>query len=577
METLKEGLENGQNTARVYAKKGFFEEDVALIAQRVSKGAFDPVPRGMIDNLPRQTSSTPKKKVMLVLPNHRWALDQEEHYTMGILFQTQICLLAAQIEDKYDVVIVDCIIDDLSEKDFEEIVRREKPDVVGLSNFTHEFSKAGHKAVDIVKSINPSTTTIMGGVYVITSPNLAIVNKNLDFAIIGEGELLIKQILAHIHEGSERPSKGLAFRYEQGRVIIQERAAFNQNLDQLKYPAYHLIDYFKYSTRYQREAVSRPRALPFARVCMTRGCPIGCTFCTVESISGGPTRYRSAEHMYGEMEMLVKKYGVKCFLFDDDNLFMNKNKANELLQLIIDRQLNILWMLEATALFCMDEHTIDLCAQSRCQYLNIAIESGSERVIKEVIKKPIHFPRVKELIAKLKSVGIEINSNFVIGNPGETWDEILETIRYAEEIDIDYVKFFICTPFPKTKMFEMAKKMGYLDDSLKFDEHHWTGGTFNTPHWRAKDLAVVRAYEWDRINFSNPKKREKIRQMLDVSMERLEQIRRATRELANPEVAQTKKEGTELKANKYVTTKEKSAEQAKEEVIKISVEAADHS
>src|SRR3989344_4334594 len=109
---------------------------------------------------------------------------------MWLIFPTQICLIAAQIEDKYEVKIVDCIIDDLSEQEFEEIVRKEKPDVVGLSNFTHEFSKSGHKAVNIVKSINPSTTTIMGGVYVITSPNLAIVNKNLDFAIIGEGELL---------------------------------------------------------------------------------------------------------------------------------------------------------------------------------------------------------------------------------------------------------------------------------------------------------------------------------------------------------------------------------------------------
>ncbi len=512
---------------------------------------------------PQQFSSR-RKKVMLVLPNHHWATD-DENYTLWLIHPTQICLLAGQIEDKYDVKIVDCIIDDVSEQDFEEIVRREKPDVVGMSNFTHEYSKAGHQGINIVKKVSPNIITFMGGVYTITSPELAIANPNLDYAVIGEGEIMIQDLLAHIYEQKERPKKGLAFR-ENGQVIVQNRADFIQNLDLLKYPAYHLVDFLKYATRCQRESPARPRDLPFARVCMTRGCPIGCTFCCVESITGGPTRYRSAEHMVGELEMLKNKYGVKCLLWDDDNLFMNKNKAKELLRLMIERKLDFVWLYEATALFCMDEELIDLCAQSGCKYLNFAIESGSPRVIKEIIKKPIIFPRIIELVKRLHSYDIGLAANFVIGNPGETWDEILESIRFAEELDkYDvYSKFFICTPFPKTKMFDTAKKMGYLDDSIKFDEHHWTGGTFNTPHWRAKDLAVVRAYEWDRINFSRLEKKQKIADMMGISLQRLDEIRRATRERANPD----EHDNHSLRSNTYVTTKEKSAEDVKAEVLK---------
>jgi len=506
-----------------------------------------------------------KKKILLVLPNQRWACD-DEYYTMWLIFPTQICLIAAQIEDKYEVKIVDCIIDDLSEQEFEEIVRKEKPDVVGLSNFTHEFSKSGHKAVNIVKKVNPNIITIMGGVYVITSPELAMANSNLDYAIIGEGDLMIQELLAYLFESKELPNKGLGYRKENDELIIQQRADFIQNLDLLKYPAYHLVDFMKYATRYQREAVSRPRALPFARVCMTRGCPIGCTFCTVESISGGPTRYRSAEHMVGELEMLKDMYGVKFVLWDDDNLFMNANRAKELLRLMIKRKLDIGWLLEGTAIFRMDEELVELCAKSGCKYLNIAIESGSKRVLREIIKKPIDFDKTKRLIAKMKEVGIEINSNFVIGNPGETWDEILETVRFAEEIDIDYVKFFICTPFPKTKMFEMAKKMGYLDDSIKFDNHQWTYGTFNTTDWRAKDLAIIRAYEWDRINFSRPEKRKKIMEMMDVTEERLDEIRKATLRRANPDYDNIEQE-KDMKMNKFATTKEISVEEAKSKVF----------
>ena len=492
-----------------------------------------------------------RKRVMFVLPNHRWASD--ERYTMWLIFPTQICLLAAQIEDKYDVEILDCIIDDLTIEEFSERVRHSKPDVVGVSNFTHEYSKAGHRAIEVVKAINPDIITVMGGVYVITSPELAIQNTNLDYGIIGEGELTIQQLLAHLFEGQLLPDKGFCFRKD-GKLVIQPRSPFITNLDQLKYPAYHLVDFMKYAMRPQREAPSRPRALPYARVCMTRGCPIGCTFCTVESISGGPTRYRSAEHMVGELEMLKNKYGIKCILWDDDNLFMNKVKAKEVLRLMIERNLNLVWMLEATAIFCMDEELVELCGKSGCKYLNIALESGSERVLKEVIKKPVIKEKALRLIKKMKEVAIEINSNFVIGNPGETWDEIWETVRFAEDIDIDYVKFFICTPFPKTKMFDMAKEMGYLDDSIRFDEHHWTGGTFNTEHWRARDLAVVRAYEWDRINFSKADKRKKTCEMMGISEDRLNEIRRVTLEAANPDTE--KNDASKLHINRYITTKD---------------------
>ncbi len=510
-----------------------------------------------------------KKKVMLVLPNHRWATSDEYH-TMWIIFPTQMCLLAAQLEEKYDVKIVDCIIDDIREEDFAEIVRKEKPDVVGLSNFTSEYSKAGHKAIDVVKSVDSGIITIMGGVYVITSPEAAMANTNLDYAVIGEGEVIFGQLLAHLFEGKQLPEKGIGYR-RNGKTVIQPRADFIQNLDALKYPAYHLIDFMKYATRYAREAIDRPRALPFARLCVTRGCPIGCTFCVVESVSGGPTRYRSAEHVIGEMEMLIKNYGVKCFIFDDDNLFMNKHKAEEFLQMIIDKKLNIIWQGPATAVFMMDEHSVDLCKASGCVYLNIAIESGSPRVLKEIIKKPIHFDRLLGMINYIKKVGgIDLAANFIIGSPGETYDEILQTIRFAEMIDLDYVKFFISTPFPHTKMFEMAKKMGYLDDTLKFDEHHWTFGTFNTPHFRARDLAVLRAYEWDRINFGTPEKKKKVMQMMDVTEERLDEIRRATREIANPD---DKPKAQHLKPSRYYTTKEKSVEEAKRAVLTTAVEA----
>ncbi len=500
-----------------------------------------------------EVKDSSKKKVMLVLPNHRWATTAE-NYTMWLIHPTQICLLAAQIEDKYDVKIVDCIINDFSEKEFEEIVRREQPAVVGMSNFTHEYSKAGHTAADIVKRVNPSIITMMGGVYVITTPQLAMQDKNVDFAIRGEAEILIRELLAYLFEQGPLPEKGIAYRKD-GEVILSPRNDFIKDLSALKYPAYHLVDFLKYATRYSREATGRPRELPFARLSMTRGCPIGCTFCQVESISGAPTRYRSAEHFIGEIELLIKDYGIRCFSFDDDNMFMNKNKAKEMLKLLIQKNLNIKWQMDATAVFCMDDECIELARKSGCQYLNFAVESGSSRVLKEIIKKPIDLVRTKEMARKLRAVGIDTVANFILGSPGETWDEIRQTIKYAEELEVDYVKFFICTPLANTKMFQMAVDMGYLDKNFDFAKHDWSGGTFDTPHWRGKDLAILRAYEWDRINFCDPTRKEKILKMMDITEKRLDEIRWATRVRANPDTHSASPD--KHKVNSYITTKEK--------------------
>lgn len=468
-----------------------------------------------------------KKKVLLFLPNHNWA-HEEERYTKWILFPTQICLVAAQIEDKYEVKVYDGMLSNISQQEFEDIIRREKPDIVGMSNFTHEYSKAGHITVDIVKKVDPKIITVMGGVYVITSPHLAIKNLNLDYGLIGEGELLFKELLEHLYEDGPMPEKGLVFR-QNGQVIIQERADFIQDLSSLKLPAYHLVDFAKYTLENQRKDVGGPREYPFARVIMTRGCPVGCTFCEVEAISGKITRYRSAEHMVSEIKMLKEKYGVKFFIFDDDNMLINKRKAKEMLQLLIDENLNIKWLSGATAIFNMDDEMVDLYVRSGCVYLNVSVESGSPRVLRDIIKKPIDLVKVKEMVVKVKNAGMDVVVNFVLGSPGETWEEIRQTIKYAEDLNIDYVKFFICTPLPGTKMFEMAKEMGYLDDSLIFDEHHWSFGTFNTPHWDASELAILRAYEWDRINFSTSEKTKKIAEMMGISDERLEIIRRETR------------------------------------------------
>ena len=197
---------------------------------------------------------------------------------------------------------------------------------------------------------------------------------------------------------------------------------------------------------------------------------------------------------------------------------------------MIERKLNLKWIGIAFALFLLTDEILDLMKQSGCVGINIAIESGNERVLKEIVQKPIKdLKKVPEIIQKIKSRGLFCLANFVIGFPGESWDEIRDTLKFAEFCGADYVKIFIAVPLRGTKLYEIAQEKGCLADNNNNDSINWRFGVINSDEWTSKDVSILRAYEWDRINFS----REKIKrtsELWGLSIEEIQNIRKLTRD-----------------------------------------------
>ncbi len=463
------------------------------------------------------------KKIVLCFPNLRW---HKEDTTSWIVHPYNICMLAGMIKDEYEVAVIDANIDDLGEDEFIAAVEKETPYLVGISVLTDEFAPAGHIAAKLVKQINPGIFTVMGGVYVTSSPLKAIADSNVDYAVIGEGEYLFRELLGFLEEKNDFPNAGVAYR-KNGREVIPDRAPFIQDLDALPYPDYDLVDYEKYASQPGRYSVDNPRDLPYARMFTSRGCPVGCIFCQVEKISGKYFRFRSAENVVSEMELLKEKYGIKAVLFDDDNFFISRKRAMAIFDLMLKQRLNLKWSAIAVPVFLLDENILDIMRESGCQFIDLAIESGSQRVLKDIIQKPVKLDNVVKIIDKAKALNIDVACNFIIGLPGETWEEIRQTLRFAEELNIDYAKIFIAHPLPGTKLEKMAIDQGVLVN--KEMEMSWKYGKIKTNEFTPQDLAILRAYEWDRINFNTPEKRKKISGMMRISEKKLEQIRRDTR------------------------------------------------
>lgn len=465
-----------------------------------------------------------KLRVSLVVPNFRWA--EWDVNTLWHFIPYNLCLLAAMIEDICEVNILDAYKLNLNEDEFVSELRKFNPDIVGITVLMDQYAASGHKAAKLAKIVSKDINVIMGGVYATMNPQIVMEDPN-DFNVIGEGEYVLKDLINHFIGKNPLPEKGICYRLN-GKVVNTGHADFIQDLDSIPMPAYHLIDFSKYANSIHRKSVDSPRKYPYARILTSRGCPYNCVFCQVESISGKKFRPRSPENVLNEMQFLKDNYGVSSIIFDDDNLFTNRERAIGIFQGMINRKLAMPWVAIAVAVFKLDAELVKLMRLSGCEYIAIAIESGTERVLKEIIKKPVNFEHAKKMIQLAKETGIYVATNFIVGFPTETWDEIRQTIKFAEEIDVDYVKLFSAIPLRNTKLWDLCKKEGAFKKGFNESEIRWSTGQIETEEFTANDLSLLRAYEWDRINFTSPSKRKKTATIMGITEQELLEIRRST-------------------------------------------------
>lgn len=199
---------------------------------------------------------------------------------------------------------------------------------------------------------------------------------------------------------------------------------------------------------------------------------------------------------------------------------------------LVQRNYDLTWKCANLTIFLLDREMLELMKQSGCYQLTLSIESGNQYVVDKIIKKPVDLARMPGILNIAKSLGFEIIANFVFGFPGETWEQIRETIRFAEEINVDLVNFHIATPLPKTELMEICLEKGYLPQNFYLNGESAFGygkGLITTEEFTPIELEILRAFEWERINFSKAKRREVIARMVGISMEELAEWRINTR------------------------------------------------
>tara|TARA_Y100001960_G_C14719061_1_gene851367 strand:+ start:390 stop:1829 length:1440 start_codon:yes stop_codon:yes gene_type:complete len=363
----------------------------------------------------------------------------------------------------------------------EKIIKFE-PEWVGYTSYT-----ANIQTIDIlstkVRERKPKIKQIIGGVHATLDHNLLDKLKNIDYSVQREGE---EAMLALVNGNDPRTISGVACR-EGTKIIGIGDANVIKSIDDLPLPE---------RNKFYGMSEEEKQFIDVSYICSIRGCPYRCNYCASPfHWKRDKTQYRSPESVLDEMKHLKSNYWNKkkydysasgnvedkskmiiedntIVYFVDDIFTVKKPRVKQIMRNMIDNKLDMPWKCEARTDH-LDEEIAGLMKQTNCNRVKLGFESGSDRILKE-IQKDETTEDMKVGAKLLRDAGVPFTAYFMAGFPGETDDDVRQTIELAKEIQADYYVLSILSPYYGTKLYFDLMDMGYELDKQpwEFFYHH---------------------------------------------------------------------------------------------------------
>jgi len=306
---------------------------------------------------------------------------------------------------------------------------------------------------DLDKSrIQIETKVLIGPHGTLFPENLLTQIPSIDFLVRGEPEIKVLDFIEAFENGSHHQAKGISYRKENNDIVNNEDPGFIEDLDLLPLPAYHLLPMHLYQD-------NTTPGLGFGLVVTSRGCPMACVFCS-KSMYGSKFRVRSIPTVLEEVDLLVQRYGVKRIFFHDQILLFKKPRIEEFLKEIISRRYDLSWRCQ-TRLFNLDTDILKLMKKAGCTEIHVGLESISQKVRKAINKADTDTEKFLEIHKLGEEIGISISPNMIIGLPNETYETVMESARFYNELGFSFLAN-VAIPYPDTKLYEIGEDEGKI-------------------------------------------------------------------------------------------------------------------
>lgn len=351
------------------------------------------------------------------------------------------------------------------------------PDWVGYTSYTANIS-----AIDIIsrklKERRPKVKQVIGGVHATLDPLVLMKLSGIDFAVRREGEF---SLLALVDGKDPATIAGVVSRNGSGLIQNGESDVIRE-VDSLPFPE---------RDKFYGLTAEEIRAVDVSYICSLRGCPYRCNYCASPFHWGrDKTQFRSPDSVISEMKHLKKQYWSTANGYDfsasansapksslvikdntivyfvDDVFTVRKRRVKEILGRIADEKLDMPWKCEARTDH-LDAEICELMAKAGCVRVKLGFESGSDRILKQ-IQKDETKDDMRLGASLLKEAGVPFTAYFMTGFPGETDDDLKQTIEFAKEIDADYYSLSVLAPYYGTKMY-----FDLVEDGYQLDKKPW--------------------------------------------------------------------------------------------------------
>ncbi len=356
---------------------------------------------------------------------------------------------------RHEPILLDAEAERLDGAALADRVRRVAPDMVGVTAMTHTLRDT-LAAARIVRRTIPGVPVLFGGPHPTLYPHETVSLPEVDMVIVGEGEEPLRRLLDAIADGGDLSVvPGLGWKKE-GIVTLNGNCWAADRLDDLPFPAFDAAPIARYGS------LLAPHR-PVMSMITSRGCPYRCSFCDRPLLKGNRWRAHSAERVVAEMAHLAS-LGVRDIALYDDTFTVDRDRVIEICRLKNERGITIPFSVR-TRPDLVDEEILAHLATAGCTALHYGIESGSPRV-RERLAKSGDLAQAAAICAATRRHGMAVLAYFMIGNPGETPDDIAATEQLIARLNPDYLHLTILMPFPGTPLYREMRESGRLPEDI---------------------------------------------------------------------------------------------------------------
>ena len=335
-------------------------------------------------------------------------------------------------------------------------VRRIDPGLIGVSLTTRQWQRARGMIGELRESIDVPVAA--GGLHPTFSPEEVLANPGFDYVCLGEGEEPTLDLVDALEKGESTGAIPNIWQRGAPRTVLRPPFA---SLDEMPFMARDLLD--------------EPPGV--VHMSTQRGCPFPCSYCGARQFSdlyegfGSYGRRRSHQDVLNELFQIRRQRELNYVIFLDDTFTIKHRWIKEFCR-VYGSEIGLPFWIHARV-ETVNEGLLQQLAEAGCRHVTYGVESGSYRIRKEVMRRPVKNERFIEVFRWTKDAGITVTANYMLGLPEETRDDLQQTLDLAEELETFDFGYFVFYPYPGTQLFHYCRDKGYLpEDYLDREANH---------------------------------------------------------------------------------------------------------